>query len=134
LLVTDARVWPAPDEPVRGPVSILISDGLITRIGADVVPPAGVPRLSVAGRVVTAGFCNPRRLMENLIGSEREERGWAQAVLSEQLGVSRQTIVALETGKCDPSLPLAFRVSRLCDRPIEELFFPSEDLPKARPS
>jgi putative transcriptional regulator len=63
--------------------------------------------------------------MENLIRSEREGRGWTQAVLAEHLEVSRQTVVALETGKYDPSLPLAFRISRLFEKPIEGLFFPS---------
>jgi putative transcriptional regulator len=69
--------------------------------------------------------------MENLIRSEREERGWTQAALGEHLQVSRQTIVALETGKYDPSLPLAFRISRLFKRPIEELFLPAEESPRS---
>lgn len=63
--------------------------------------------------------------MENLIRSEREARGWTQAVLAEHLDVSRQTVVALETGKYDPSLPLAFRISRLFGKTIEELFTPA---------
>ncbi len=62
--------------------------------------------------------------MENLIRSERELRGWTQAVLAEHLDVSRQTVVAIETGKYDPSLPLAFRISRLFEKPIENLFTP----------
>jgi len=65
--------------------------------------------------------------MENRIRSEREERGWTQAVLAGHLGVSRQTVVALETGRYDPSLPLAFRISRLFGKDIEGLFFPSGD-------
>jgi putative transcriptional regulator len=65
--------------------------------------------------------------MDNLIRSEREQRGWTQAVLAERLEVSRQTIVALETGRYDPSLPLAFRISRLFDKPIEGLFTPAND-------
>ena len=65
--------------------------------------------------------------MENLIRSEREQRGWTQAALAERLRVSRQTIVALENGRYDPSLPLAFRISRLFDKPIDRLFFPVED-------
>ena len=65
--------------------------------------------------------------MENLIRSERENRGWTQAVLAERLEVSRQTIVALETGKYDPSLPLAFRISRLFEKPIEDLFTPANN-------
>ncbi|MCL2516745.1 MAG: helix-turn-helix transcriptional regulator [Microbacteriaceae bacterium] len=63
--------------------------------------------------------------MENLIRSEREQRGWTQAALGEHLGVSRQTIVALEAGKYDPSLPLAFRIAGLFGKPIEAIFFPS---------
>ena len=62
--------------------------------------------------------------MENLIRAEREARGWTQAILAEQLNVSRQTVVALETGKYDPSLPLAFRISRLFGKTIESLFTP----------
>ncbi len=61
--------------------------------------------------------------MKNALRAEREERGWTQATLAEHLGVSRQTIVALETGKYDPSLPLAFRISRLFGKKIEDLFF-----------
>lgn len=63
--------------------------------------------------------------MENLIRSEREQRGWTQAGLAERLGVSRQTVVALETGKYDPSLPLAFRISGLFGKPLEVLFIPT---------
>ena len=65
--------------------------------------------------------------MENLIRSERENRGWTQAALAERLQVSRQTVVALETGKYDPSLPLAFRISRLFDKPIEGIFSPADN-------
>lgn len=64
--------------------------------------------------------------MDNQIRSEREQRGWTQAVLAEHLEVSRQTVVALETGKYDPSLPLAFRISRLFEKPIETLFSPAK--------
>ncbi|WP_449224277.1 helix-turn-helix transcriptional regulator [Amycolatopsis pigmentata] len=63
--------------------------------------------------------------MKNLIRSEREGRGWTQAMLAERLEVSRQTVVALETGKYDPSLPLAFRISHLFGKPIEDIFFPT---------
>ncbi len=73
--------------------------------------------------------------MKNLIRAEREERAWTQAVLAERLHVSRQTIVALETGKYDPSLPLAFRISRLFGKPIEGLFIPAtnaEEPPEIR--
>jgi putative transcriptional regulator len=65
--------------------------------------------------------------MDNLIRSEREQREWTQATLAEHLKVSRQTIVALEAGKYDPSLPLAFRISDLFGKPIEAIFFPTRD-------
>jgi len=52
----------------------------------------------------------------------RVERDWTQADLAERLGVSRQTVQALEKGRYDPSLPLAFRISRLFGRPIEAIF------------
>jgi putative transcriptional regulator len=69
--------------------------------------------------------------MKNLIRAEREERAWTQAVLAERLQVSRQTIVAIETGKYDPSLPLAFRISRLFGKPIEALFIPANNAQEA---
>ncbi len=60
--------------------------------------------------------------MKNRLRVLRAERAWSQAELAEQLGVSRQTINALETGKYDPSLPLAFKLSRLFGLPIESIF------------
>ena len=54
----------------------------------------------------------------------REHQGWSQGELAERLDVSRQTVNAIETGKYDPSLPLAFRIARLFDRPIEAIFLP----------
>jgi putative transcriptional regulator len=54
----------------------------------------------------------------------RVERGWSQGNLADQLEVSRQTVNALERGKYDPSLPLAFKIARLFGRPIEEIFEP----------
>ena len=60
--------------------------------------------------------------MKNRITDLRAERGWTQADLAQRVGVSRQTINALETGKFDPSLPLAFRLAKLFDMRIEELF------------
>lgn len=64
--------------------------------------------------------------MNNQLRELRETRGWSQAALADQLEVSRQTINALETGKYDPSLPLAFRIARLFATPIESIFFPEE--------
>jgi putative transcriptional regulator len=52
----------------------------------------------------------------------RAERDWSQAHLAELLNVSRQTINALETGKYDPSLPLAFKIARLFEMHIEDIF------------
>jgi putative transcriptional regulator len=60
--------------------------------------------------------------MKNRLKVLRAERNWSQAELGEQLGVSRQAINAIETGKYDPSLPLAFKLSRLFDMTIEEIF------------
>ena len=60
--------------------------------------------------------------MNNRLRQLREQRGWSQAVLAERLEVSRQTVNALETGKYDPSLPLAFRIARLFRQPIESIF------------
>ncbi len=55
----------------------------------------------------------------------RAERQWSQAELARRLGVSRQTINAVETGKYDPSLPLAFKIARLFERSIEDVFIDS---------
>ena len=60
--------------------------------------------------------------MKNIIRTLRTERGWSQAALADQLGVSRQSVNAIETGKYDPSLPLAFSIARLFGKPIEEIF------------
>lgn len=60
--------------------------------------------------------------MENRLKVLRAERNWSQAELGGQLGVSRQAVNAIETGKYDPSLPLAFRIARLFGQSIEEVF------------
>ncbi|MFT4248874.1 MAG: helix-turn-helix transcriptional regulator [Pseudomonas sp.] len=60
--------------------------------------------------------------MNNRLRELREQQGWSQARLAEQLDVSRQTVNALETGKYDPSLPLAFRIAALFGEPIERIF------------
>jgi putative transcriptional regulator len=62
--------------------------------------------------------------MKNRLKVLRAERDWSQADLAEKLDVSRQTINAIETGKYDPSLPLAFKIARLFERKIEEIFIP----------
>lgn len=61
--------------------------------------------------------------MNNCLKDLRAERNWTQADLAERVSVSRQTINAIEKGKFDPSLPLAFRLARLFDRTIEQIFF-----------
>ncbi len=60
--------------------------------------------------------------MKNTLRILRAERDWSQADLAERLGVSRQTVNALETGKYDPSLPLAYKIARLFDRQVEDIF------------
>jgi putative transcriptional regulator len=62
------------------------------------------------------------RVMKNRLKVLRAEHNWSQAELSEYLGVSRQTVNALETGKYDPSLPLAFKIAYLFHLPIEGIF------------
>jgi putative transcriptional regulator len=64
--------------------------------------------------------------MNNRLKVLRAERDWSQADLAERLNVSRQTINAIERGKYDPSLPLAFKIARLFEQPIEALFQPDE--------
>lgn len=60
--------------------------------------------------------------MNNRLKVLRAERNWSQADLAEALGVSRQTVNALETGRYDPSLPLAFRIAKVFGQPIESIF------------
>lgn len=60
--------------------------------------------------------------MDNRLRVLRAERGWSQADLGIELGVSRQAVNAIETGKHDPSLPLAFRIARLFAARIEDIF------------
>ena len=65
--------------------------------------------------------------MKNSLRMLRAERNWSQADLAEKLEVSRQTVNAIETEKYDPSLPLAFKISLLFSKLIEEIFAYSED-------
>ncbi len=60
--------------------------------------------------------------MKNRLKVLRAERNWSQADLADRLGVSRQSVNALETGKYDPSLPLAFKIARLFEASIEMIF------------
>ncbi len=60
--------------------------------------------------------------MKNDLRVLRAQRGWSQGDLAEALGISRQSVNALETGKFDPSLPLAFRIARLFGKRVDEIF------------
>lgn len=65
--------------------------------------------------------------MRNRVRELRTARGWSQGELGERLSVSRQTVNAVETGKYDPSLPLAFRIADVFGRSIEDIFTPDRD-------
>lgn len=62
--------------------------------------------------------------MENTLTDRRSELGWSQQRLADELGVSRQTIISIEKGRYDPSLPLAFRLAAVFHCRIEDLFTP----------
>jgi putative transcriptional regulator len=66
--------------------------------------------------------------MNNRLKVLRAERDWSQEVLAQKLDVSRQTINAIERGKYDPSLPLAFKIARLFTAQIEDIFDPDEEI------
>jgi putative transcriptional regulator len=72
-------------------------------------------------------------IMENRIRVMRSERDWTQGDLAQRLGVSRQTVNSIETGKYDPSLPLAFRIARVFGCPIEEAFLDPAGRPAGGP-
>ena len=65
--------------------------------------------------------------MKNRLKVLRAENDWTQARLARELDVSRQTINAIETGKYDPSLPLAFKIARVFGQPIEDIFFENQE-------
>jgi putative transcriptional regulator len=65
--------------------------------------------------------------MNNRVRELRERRDWSQGDLAQELDVSRQTVNAIETGKYDPSLPLAFRIAKLFRLSIESIFEPGKD-------
>lgn len=69
--------------------------------------------------------------MKNRLKVLRAERDWTQMRLATELDVSRQTVNAIETGKYDPSLPVAFRIATLFELQIEEIFFPDTNAPPA---
>ncbi|MFV4914716.1 helix-turn-helix transcriptional regulator [Microbacterium lacticum] len=60
--------------------------------------------------------------MQNVLPDLRRERGWSQQRLADKLGVSRQTIISIERGRFDPSLPLAFKIASVFERAIEDIF------------
>jgi putative transcriptional regulator len=64
--------------------------------------------------------------MKNQVREMRTERAWSQGDLADKLEVSRQTINAIETGRYDPSLPLAFAIAKLFGKPIEKIFSPEK--------
>jgi putative transcriptional regulator len=66
--------------------------------------------------------------LRNDVSSLRNERGWTQAELASALGVSRQTIISIERGRFDPSLPLAISLARCFDKPVEQVFFADPDI------
>ncbi|ATQ77286.1 MULTISPECIES: helix-turn-helix transcriptional regulator [Massilia] len=66
--------------------------------------------------------------MNNTIRDLRAQHGWSQAHLADLLKVSRQTVNAIETGRYDPSLPLAFAIARLFAQPLETIFHPDQEI------
>jgi putative transcriptional regulator len=78
-------------------------------------------------RIILFGASRQREAcMKNRVRELRGEQAWSQADLAERLEVSRQTVNAIETGKYDPSLPLAFKIAKLFGRAIESIFEPGE--------
>lgn len=65
--------------------------------------------------------------MRNSLPALRADRGWSQQALADLLGVSRQTVISIEKGHFDPSLPLAFKIAATFDRTIEDIFDPATD-------
>lgn len=65
--------------------------------------------------------------MKNHLKTLRAEKEWSQAALGERLNISRQSVNAIETGRYDPSLPLAFKIARLFELNIEDIFSDSDD-------
>ena len=74
-----------------------------------------------------------RHLRGETVTNRLRERGWTQGALADRLDVSRQTVNAVETGRYDPSLPLAFRIARLFGEPIERIFMLDAVLDVHRP-
>jgi len=68
--------------------------------------------------------------VKNRMREQRTERGMSQVEVAAALGVSRQTVIAIETGRYSPSLPLAFRIARFFGSTVDEMFDASEEVPK----
>jgi putative transcriptional regulator len=66
--------------------------------------------------------------MKNQVREQRSQRGMSQAEVAAGLGVSRQTVIAIESGRYSPSLPLAFRIARFFDVPVDQMFDPEEEV------
>jgi putative transcriptional regulator len=66
--------------------------------------------------------------MKNRVREARGERGMSQADVAAGLGVSRQTVIAIESGRYSPSLPLAFRIARFFEMPVDQMFDPQEEV------
>lgn len=78
--------------------------------------------LYIVRAVCKVRLSNRRPAVRNRLRVLRAERSWSQADLADRLSVSRQTVNAIETGRYDPSLPLAFKIARVFETPIETLF------------
>ena len=72
--------------------------------------------------------------MDNVVSARRTGRGWSQQRLADELGVTRQTVISIERGRFDPSLPLAFRIAHVFGCAIEELFFPDQQAERSASS
>ena len=80
------------------------------------------------GPLTQKGMSRYLDIMRNRVRAQRTERGLSQIELAGALGVSRQTVIAIETGRYSPSLPLAFRIARFFDSTVDEIFDASEEV------